>query len=85
LISSYLNLKLICYTKLYLIIKKIMRLFPIWLIAFWTILIIFPELVGYLLWWFLIFIWINILIFFRWKSWKWKEDYVKFGKYKIYR
>jgi hypothetical protein len=64
-----------------------MRIFPMVLIAFWIIIILFPALLAILIGGFFIFIWLNILIFF--KSMKWgksdKEEYVKFGKYKIYR
>lgn len=59
----------------------------IFLIIFWIIVIAFPAILVFLIWGFFIFIWINILII-SWilkKSSKWKEDYIKFGKYKIYR
>ena len=65
-----------------------MKLLPIWLILFGTILIIFPDLVGYILWGLLIFLWINSLIFMKvlfGKKSSDKEDYVQFGKYKIYK
>ena len=66
-----------------------MRLFPIFLIIFWTIIILNPEIIAYLIWWILLILWINMLLFkslfsFLKNKWK-KEDYVKFGKYKIYR
>lgn len=61
-----------------------MRTIPISLIVFWIIIIVFPEIIAYLIGSVFIIIWINILIFS--KSFKsWKEEYVKFGKYKIYR
>lgn len=64
-----------------------MKLFPIWLIIFWLIIVYNPDIIAYLLWWLLIFIWLNILIFssmFNKKSKKW-DNYVKFGNYKIFR
>jgi len=65
-----------------------MKPIAIILIIFWTIIIIMPEIIAYLLWWALIFIWLNML--FIWLALKKKagfakEDYVKFGKYKIFR
>lgn len=64
-----------------------MRIFPIALIIFWIIIIVFPAILAILLWGFFIFVWLNILIFFKSMKWgnKSKEEYVKFGKYKIYR
>lgn len=64
-----------------------MKILPISLIIFWIIIIAAPEILAYLLWGFFIFIWLNMFAFF----WMFKkksskgEDYVKFGKYKIYR
>lgn len=56
------------------------------LIIFWIIVIVFPAIIAILLGVLFIFIWLNILIFLRWIKWKKKwEEYVKFGKYKIYR
>jgi len=63
-----------------------MRIFPIALIIFWIIIIKFPEIIAYLIGGLLIFIGLNILIFFGWfKKQGSKEEYVKFGKYKIFR
>lgn len=63
-----------------------MRIFPIWLIIFWIIIILAPEILAYLIGGFFIFIWLNILIFFKWiKSKKDGSDYVKFWNYKIFR
>ncbi len=64
-----------------------MKILPISLIIFWIIVIAAPEILAYLLWWFFIFIWINMLAFFwifkkKDKDW---EKYVKFWNYKIYR
>lgn len=61
-----------------------MKIFPIALIIFWIIIIKFPEILAYLIWGFFIFIWFNILLFF-WFRKNSEENYVKFGKYKIYR
>ncbi len=61
-----------------------MKTIPITLIIFWIVVIIFPKIISYLIWWLLIFIWFNMLIFMRAVK-KWKENYVKFGKYKIFR
>lgn len=63
-----------------------MRILPIGLIIFWIIIILAPAILAYLIGWFFIFIWLNILTFFKWLKWKkGKEDYVKFGNYKIFR
>jgi len=63
-----------------------MRLFPIALIIFWIIIILAPAILAYLIGWFFIFVWLNILIFFKWIKWKKGSDnYVKFGNYKIFR
>lgn len=63
-----------------------MRVVPMWLIVFWIIIILAPAILAYLIWWFFIVLWINILIFFKNVNWKkdW-NDYVKFGNYKIFR
>lgn len=63
-----------------------MKILPLVLIIFWIILIVFPDIIAYLLGWFFVFIWINMLLL-GWMFWKKenKEWYVKFGKYKIYR
>lgn len=63
-----------------------MNFFWIFLIIFWIIIVKFPEIISYLIWWFMVFVGINIIIskylFFRQKSGK---DYVAFWKYKIYK
>ncbi len=63
-----------------------MKIFWIFLIVFGIIIIFAPEILAYLIWWFFIFLGVNILVFFarvkKSKSW---ENYVKFGNYKIYR
>ena len=57
----------------------------IFLIMFWITVIVFPDLIAYLLGWFLIFIGINLISFFRPKKGKKGDSYVKFWNYKIYR
>ncbi len=57
------------------------------LIAFWIIIILFPAILVFLIWWFFIFVWVNIIassIYLN-KTAKNQEEYIKFGKYKIYR
>ena len=61
----------------------------IWLILTisWLTIIIYPQIIAYLIWGLLLFFWINILItnfFFFKKNKNWK-DYVSFWKYKIYK
>lgn len=55
-------------------------------LAFGLLVVIFPNLISYLIWWLLIFIWINIIAFnlIIKKSNK-KDSYVQFWDYKIYR
>lgn len=63
-----------------------MRAFWIFLIIFWTIIIYFPGIIAYLLWWLLVFIGFNILWFgILSKKKNPNENYVKFGNYKIFR
>jgi len=65
-----------------------MKFIPVLLIIFWIVILIAPEILAYLIGWFFIFIWLNMLVFTWVFMWKWKaskENYVKFGKYKIYR
>jgi|SaaInlV_120m_DNA_4_1040238.scaffolds.fasta_scaffold12483_3 hypothetical protein len=65
-----------------------MKFLPVSLIIFWIIIIVFPAILVFLIGGFFIFIWINMLAFFslfkKKKDPKW-DNYVKFGKYKIYR
>ena len=61
-----------------------MKTIPFILIIFWIIIIRFPEIIAYLIGGFLIFIGLNMFIFMKWVK-KWKESYVKFGNYKIFR
>lgn len=62
---------------------------PFWvaLILFWIVVIAFPAILVFLIWWFFIFLWLNLLAFFSLfkKSKSDKESYVKFWNYKIYR
>ncbi len=64
---------------------------PTWLIIFWLIVIFAPELIAFLIWWFIIFIWLNAW-FISYKIKKAnkeasdnKKEYIKFWEYKIYR
>jgi membrane protein implicated in regulation of membrane protease activity len=55
---------------------------------FWITIIVFPEIIAYLLGGFLVFIGLNILFFwtyFKRKTKTNKESYVEVGGYKIYR
>jgi len=61
-----------------------MKAFPIILIIFWIIIIMAPEILAYLLWGFFIFVGLNMLLFFKTVK-SAKENYVKFGNYKIFR
>jgi hypothetical protein len=65
-----------------------MKIFSILLILFWVTIIIFPQFLSYLIGGFFIIIWINILIIwtvFSSRKKKSEDNYIKFGKYKIYR
>lgn len=65
-----------------------MKIFSIFLIIFWITIIVFPEFLAYLIGWFFIFIWINILLLwtaFGFAKKKTDDNFIKFGKYKIYR
>ena len=68
-----------------------MKLVPIFLIIFWIIIIAAPEILAYLLWGLFIFLGLNWLLLsglFK-KAWGKSshhgEDYVQFGKYKIFK
>jgi uncharacterized membrane protein HdeD (DUF308 family) len=56
-------------------------------LIFGILVIVFPDLLAYLIWWFFIFLGANIIvIWFMFKKKKWKkESYVEIGDYKIYR
>lgn len=64
-----------------------MKLFPLTLIIFGIILIVFPEIIAYLLWGFFVFIGINMILITApfWKKKSGDDEFIKFGKYKIYR
>lgn len=64
-----------------------MKPFAIFFILFWIIVIIFPKFLAYLIGGFFVFIWISMLsVWSMFNSKKNKEEnYIKFGKYKIYR
>ena len=70
-----------------------MKLVPIFLIIFWILFIIYPDLISWLLGWLFIFLWINgLLLGSLFKKFKKSstthnhgDDYVQFGKYKIYK
>ncbi|MDD2871726.1 MAG: hypothetical protein PHS49_07100 [Candidatus Gracilibacteria bacterium] len=61
-----------------------MKPFALSLIIFGIIIILAPAILAYLIGGFFIFVGINILAFFKNVKSN-KEDYVKFGNYKIYR
>ena len=69
-----------------------MKLLPIFLIIFWIIIISAPEILAYLLWGLFIFLGLNgLLLWGLFNKMKWKsgkpngDDYVQFGKYKIFK
>lgn len=64
-----------------------MKAFWILAIIFGIVIIIFPAILVFLIGGFFIFLGVNILLFFGILKGKkeGKEDYIKFGKYKIYR
>ena len=69
-----------------------MKYLGFWLCVFGIIIIIFPEFLAILIGSFFVFLGVNILLMrtafgspFWKKSGKTWDDYVKFGKYKIYR
>ncbi len=64
-----------------------MKFVWIFFIIFWLAVVIYENLLVYLIGWFFIFMWLNILFIAKSFSSKqnWKENYVKFGNYKIYR
>ena len=65
-----------------------MKPLAIFFILFWVTIIIFPKFLAYLIGWFFLFVWLSMLsVWSMFNSGKKnKEDnYIKFGKYKIYR
>lgn len=64
-----------------------MKYSAIFLIVFGILVIAMPEILAYLLWSFLIFVWVSILLatnMFNKTGTKWQEEYVQFWKYKIF-
>ncbi len=67
-----------------------MKTGPIFLLIAGITLIVFPDIIAYLLGGFLVMLWIggllggNIFSFMQ-KKWKKWEDYVQVGEYKIFR
>ncbi len=57
----------------------------IFLIILWSLIIIFPNLISYFIWWLLLFIWVNLLILKFITKNKSQDSYIKFWKYKIYK
>lgn len=62
-----------------------MKIFAFILILFWIIVIVNPDIIAYLIWGLVIFIWINILFFSLFVKKERKETFVKFWDYKIFR
>ncbi len=67
-----------------------MKIYAIIFIVFGALIVIFPDLVWILVWSFFIFIWLNMLVlssaFKTWiKDFSNSNDYVKWGKYKIFK
>ncbi len=63
-----------------------MRVFWLFLFIFWVIIIYNPDIIAYLLWGLLVFIWLNLFLFSVFsKSKSWSDNYVKFWNYKIFR
>jgi len=63
----------------------------IFLVVFGTLIIVFPQFLAYLIWWFFLFVWLNIIIFTSSINNKNKNNsdnrwsFFKIGKYKIYK
>ncbi|NDK08494.1 hypothetical protein EOM39_04600 [Candidatus Gracilibacteria bacterium] len=65
-----------------------MKIFSIFLILFGVTIIVFPKFLAYLIGGFFIFLGISILTagtVFSFAKKKSEDNYIKFGKYKIYR
>lgn len=64
-----------------------MPIFWIILVVSWIIIIVYPQIIAYMLWGLLLFFWVNVLIarYLMKKSNKDGESYVKFWNYKIYK
>lgn len=39
-----------------------MKAFSILIIIFWAIIIAFPDFLSYLIWWFFVVLWVNLLV-----------------------
>ena len=69
-----------------------MKYTGIFLAIFWLIIIAYPEFLAYLIWGFFLFLGLNIILFnlklssFQ-KNWNTDDrwEYIKIGKYKIYK
>ncbi len=65
-----------------------MKPFALFFILFWITIIIFPKFLAYLIGGFFVFVWVSMLsvgsIFNFGKKSK-EDNYIKFGKYKIFR
>lgn len=63
-----------------------MRIFWLFLFIFWVVIIYNPDIIAYLLWWLLVFIWLNLFLFSVFtKNKSGSDNYVKFWNYKIFR
>lgn len=63
-----------------------MRAFWLFLFLFGVIIIYNPDIIAYLLWGLLVFIWLNLFLFSVFsKNKSWNDNYVKFWNYKIFR
>lgn len=63
-----------------------MRAFWMFLLIFWIIIIYNTDIIAYLIWWLLVFIGLNLLLFWIFTKKKDSQDsYVKFGDYKIFK
>jgi len=64
---------------------------PTWLIIFGLLVILFPKLIAYIIWGFILFIWLNAwyISYKLNKAKKYKKEnekeFIKFWEYKIYR
>lgn len=79
------SLFIIEYIKINL--NENMRLLWIMFIVFGLAVVIFDKFLVYLIWWFFVFVGVNFLYMAKkFPGNKWEPDnYVKFGKYKIFR
>ncbi len=64
-----------------------MQMIFFWLLilAFWVLIVVFPDALAYLVWGFFILLWLNIIIWaFIIKS-KAKKDWIHIAWYKVYK